>query len=284
MSEIRTRIITGAILAGVFCALLILASWLVVVKYLLVYLLGAGLLLAAREYYMSGIVAGDSASSLGAYVKAGIVALATIGLLVNFQVLGSMSYLTVLCTSIVTSLALLALAFCDGKNELLIAQRELALLIPATILLVFGGGALMFIASQPHGSEFLFWLVAVVSVNDSAAYFVGSEFGKIRLAPAISPKKTILGSVAGFVCGVVLGAVLGRLVGFPGGFLQGAALGIVTVFCGQLGDLLKSYAKRTYGVKDFGSLFPGHGGVLDRADGYLAAAPIVALYMVGVFS
>jgi phosphatidate cytidylyltransferase len=284
MSEMRTRVITGAILAGIFCALLILASWFPLARYILVYLLGAGLVVAAKEYYGSGIVAGDSASSLGAVVKGGIITASVVCLVLFFQVKGYISASQAFCIASVATAGLLALAFCDGKNELLIAQRELALMVPAVMLLIFGGLALIFIAAQVRGAELLFWLIAVVSANDSAAYFVGSEFGKIRLAPALSPKKTVLGSIAGFLCGTILGAVLGRLIGFPGGVIEGAMLGLVTVFFAQLGDLLKSFAKRSYGIKDFGSLFPGHGGVLDRADGYLAAAPIVALYLVSIFS
>lgn len=280
----KTRVITGAVMAGIFCALLILASWFPTARYLLVYLLGAGLVVAAKEYYGSGVVAGESTSSLGALVKGGIVAASAVCLVMFFQVNGYISPSQALCISLVATAGLLSLSFCDGKNELLIAQRELSLLIPAVMLLVFGGSALIFIAAQARGAELLFWLVAVVSANDSAAYFIGSEFGKIRLAPALSPKKTVLGSVAGFICGTILGAVLGRLVGFPGGVIEGATLGVVTVFFGQLGDLLKSFAKRSYGIKDFGGLFPGHGGVLDRADGYLAAAPLVALYLVSIFT
>lgn len=115
-------------------------------------------------------------------------------------------------------------------------------------------------------------LFAIVWANDVAGYFVGSRIGKHKLAPGISPGKSWEGAVAGLVTAGVLGAGLGPLVGLPA--IAGAFFGVTTSAISQVGDLFQSALKRTAGVKDSGTILPGHGGVLDRFDGILFAAPL----------
>jgi phosphatidate cytidylyltransferase len=122
----------------------------------------------------------------------------------------------------------------------------------------------------------LFLLAAVVVLGDSAAYYAGRTFGRHRMAPVISPKKTWEGAVAGW-----LAAVLSALV-FSAWHLDRldwrlVALCAVTSVVAQLGDLAESVLKRGAGIKDSGNLLPGHGGVLDRVDALLFAAPVYAL-------
>jgi phosphatidate cytidylyltransferase len=119
-------------------------------------------------------------------------------------------------------------------------------------------------------------LLAIVWLGDTAAFYVGSRFGRHKMAPTISPKKSWEGSVAGFVTGVGAAAVwsvwrLGRLS--P----QLLAVAAVTAAAAQAGDLVESMLKRGVGVKDSGHLLPGHGGVLDRCDALLFAAPVLQL-------
>ena len=127
---------------------------------------------------------------------------------------------------------------------------------------------------ETHGARGLFLLMLTVMVSDSAQYYTGRLFGKRPLAPAISPKKTIEGAVGGFVFGTVLLAVVGQWwmpdVPMP----MRVALGAVIVALGIAGDLFESMLKRSAGVKDSGWIIPGHGGVLDRIDALLFAAPI----------
>ncbi len=137
-------------------------------------------------------------------------------------------------------------------------------------------------ASLPAaGGEPGFYLVLVVLgcvwATDTAAYYVGTALGSTRLAPAISPQKTVEGAVAGFAAAVVAGALLGHfLLGRAFlGWCIGAAAGIV----GQLGDLFESALKRELGVKDLGWIFPGHGGILDRFDSLMFTAPVVWLLL-----
>jgi phosphatidate cytidylyltransferase len=130
-------------------------------------------------------------------------------------------------------------------------------------------------------------LLAVVWISDTCAYFAGRAFGRHKLVPAISPGKTWEG-VGGAVLGVlafllVLG--LARPPGLPGLLTAGAAgafLGLTAL--GILGDLFESWIKRSAGVKDSGTLLPGHGGVLDRIDALTASLPLAALAALTIFA
>jgi phosphatidate cytidylyltransferase len=124
------------------------------------------------------------------------------------------------------------------------------------------------------------WLVLVVFAcwaEDTAAYAVGRTLGKRQLCPAVSPGKTIEGSAAGFLAAVLVAAAFGRWFGLPLG--HAAMLGALIGVLAQLGDLSKSVMKRQAGVKDSGSIIPGHGGVLDRFDSLLFSAPAAFYYL-----
>jgi phosphatidate cytidylyltransferase len=122
----------------------------------------------------------------------------------------------------------------------------------------------------------VFLLLAIVWLGDTAAFYVGSRFGRHRLAPAISPGKTWEGAAAGFLAGVGAAAVWGawRLGRLSPWLLVVAA---ATAVAAQAGDLVESMLKRSVGVKDSGHLLPGHGGLLDRCDALLFAAPVLQL-------
>lgn len=122
-------------------------------------------------------------------------------------------------------------------------------------------------------------------LSDTFAYFWGRSFGHRPLAPAISPKKTVEGSAAGLAGGAVGGlivwlfALAGLSAGLPApncGLL--ILLGVLLAFVSQIGDLCASYVKRAVGIKDFGKLLPGHGGVMDRVDSTLFTAPVVLAF------
>jgi phosphatidate cytidylyltransferase len=125
-----------------------------------------------------------------------------------------------------------------------------------------------------HGREVLFLLLLTVIVSDTAQYYSGRTFGRRLLAPAISPKKTIEGAVGGVVFGTALLTIAGGwwLPTIPAALR--ALVGAAIVVLGIVGDLFESMLKRSAGVKDSSALIPGHGGVLDRIDALLFAAPV----------
>ena len=113
---------------------------------------------------------------------------------------------------------------------------------------------------------------------DSGAYFAGTALGKHKLAPKLSPKKTIEGSIGGFFCSVLLMLVYGLILswaGFEVNFTVMAIFGFLGGLICQFGDLCFSAVKRIYGAKDYGSLIPGHGGALDRFDSMYFVAPLI---------
>jgi phosphatidate cytidylyltransferase len=123
------------------------------------------------------------------------------------------------------------------------------------------------------GREVLLLGLLVVLASDTAQYYVGSRFGRHRLAPTVSPKKSIEGAVGGFVAGVAVMVGLGRLWLLSVPVPRLVAIGIVLVGLGIAGDLFESLLKRSAQVKDTSTLIPGHGGVLDRIDAFLFVIP-----------
>jgi phosphatidate cytidylyltransferase len=124
------------------------------------------------------------------------------------------------------------------------------------------------------GPRVLFLLMLTVIVSDTSQYYTGRLFGRRPLAPAVSPKKTVEGAAGGLVFGTALFAVVGTwwLPALPVAFR--VLLGLTVVALGIAGDLFESMLKRSAGVKDSSALIPGHGGVLDRIDALLFAAPV----------
>ena len=125
------------------------------------------------------------------------------------------------------------------------------------------------------GVEYLIFAMLIVWVADAGAYFAGKKFGRVKLAPAISPGKTWEGVIGGLLLVGVLAVVTGLSRSLDIAVFLPFCLGVAAI--SVVGDLTVSMFKRTAGVKDSGTLFPGHGGVLDRIDSVAAAAPLFAL-------
>lgn len=133
-------------------------------------------------------------------------------------------------------------------------------------------------SSPDHGARAIVWLFATVWGTDVFAYFGGRLIGGPKLWPKISPSKTWSGTISGVVAGAVFGAVIGaRWFGDPLPVLPIFLLGLVTAIVSQAGDVFESCIKRHYGVKDSSILIPGHGGFMDRLDGFVAAATFATL-------
>jgi len=144
-------------------------------------------------------------------------------------------------------------------------------------LLLVSAGALH--GSAEYGARSIVWLFATVWGTDVFAYFGGRAIGGARLWPKISPSKTWSGTLTGVLAGAFLGAVTGvHGLGDPWRALPLFALGLAAAAVSQGGDIFESWVKRRFGTKDSSGLIPGHGGFMDRLDGFIAAAAFAALF------
>jgi phosphatidate cytidylyltransferase len=143
-------------------------------------------------------------------------------------------------------------------------------------------GHLAYFANDTHFRPILLWLILCVELNDVFAYIVGKTLGRTKLAPNTSPNKTVAGAVGALVLTTILASGLGAIV-FAGTAvdtpLRLLLLGLIVSVAGQLGDLTLSSIKRDLGIKDWAATFPGHGGLLDRFNSLLFAAPAVFHYV-----
>lgn len=150
-----------------------------------------------------------------------------------------------------------------------------------TILGMVWVGMLSFtilIAQSANPVALILFAVFLIAFNDMGAYFVGRSFGKRPLAPGVSPNKTVEGFFGGLLASLVVASILTTFPAWESiGLGRGLALAAVVGLFGPLGDLIESMLKRSIGVKDMGSVLPGHGGMLDRIDSFLLAVP--ALYL-----
>lgn len=178
-----------------------------------------------------------------------------------------------LSAALAAALALMAFGrVLTGKVEGVVTEFSagaLLLLVPAWSL----AHASLYLASE-RGRSLLMFLLVVIWACDSAAYYVGSTLGRRKLAPAVSPNKTVEGFAAGLVSAVPVAVIFNLLA--PGTLNLGTAIitALGIALFGQAGDLVESAVKRDAGVKDSGGLIPGHGGVLDRADSLLFTVPL----------
>ncbi|MEE1239245.1 MAG: phosphatidate cytidylyltransferase [Acutalibacteraceae bacterium] len=147
------------------------------------------------------------------------------------------------------------------------------------IAVSFAFSSLSSVLSHENGIFYLLMLLNFSSVCDMGAYFVGSSLGKHKLCPEISPKKTVEGAVGGVLSSIVVSLIL--VFAFSVTEKLAAALILTVPFCilGMIGDLFASAIKRTAGIKDYGNLIPGHGGILDRFDSIIMIAPLFSLFV-----
>ena len=152
------------------------------------------------------------------------------------------------------------------------------LYIPAAFILALPYASLAYIYNMQHGTIILMWLIFSVWITDTAAYFFGKTFGKRKILPTLSPNKTWIGLWGGAACSAVATFVMSVIFGIffvADSFVIGAVIALLV----QIGDFTESGIKRLCDVKDSGFVLPGHGGVMDRMDGFIFAAPVVACYI-----
>ena len=146
---------------------------------------------------------------------------------------------------------------------------------------LYVGGLLRFfvpLRELPDGTLWALMVLVGTWSCDTAAYFLGRAAGRTKLAPRVSPGKTVEGAVGGIVAAVAVGIVAAPIAGF--GVARLAGLGLTIGICAVLGDLIESFVKRQVGAKDSGDILPGHGGMLDRIDGLMLAAAGAYFYVV----
>lgn len=269
---LRQRVITAAILLAGAVSVLFMAPpgiW--------VFATGACILMGAGEW---GRLAGWRTGGVVMFVVAVAVSCALFGWLALWGPLGERAVIG-LCAGALVFWVLGALPWLLWRKSV---RGAVALAVAGWWVLVPAWLAVAWLQGTPW---LLLTLLAVVWVSDSAAYLVGRAFGRHKLAPAISPGKTWEGVGGAVLAVLVYLAILGLLappalpalltLAAVGTFLGLTALGI-------LGDLFESWIKRGAGVKDSGTLLPGHGGVLDRIDALTASLPLAALAALTVFA
>lgn len=170
--------------------------------------------------------------------------------------------------------------FSHGRYDIVAACADFALV--SYVVMTFT--SIVLLRDTAVGARL--YLLAFIGpwVSDSAAYFCGRALGKHKLIPNVSPKKTVEGSLGGVVFTAAVFVLYGAFVLKPerglGSYAALAIIGIAVSAISQIGDLIASLIKRKYGIKDYGKLFPGHGGVMDRFDSVIATAPV--LYTISI--
>lgn len=178
-----------------------------------------------------------------------------------------------------------------GKYEKVsVSQIAMSFMMTATITFALYSAIYMYYICEPgkagtYGISMLVFCMLCSWLTDTGAYFAGTLFGKHKLSPKISPKKTIEGAIGGVIVCVGLTWAIAYLCVSMFGIVEGyrvnaANLIILTAVCSiisMIGDLSFSVVKRTYGVKDYGNIIPGHGGILDRFDSFIFVAPFMCI-------
>lgn len=158
-----------------------------------------------------------------------------------------------------------------SKNKFPFSKASMLLLGTVYISI----GFYFFIEVRNLGLQYLIFVLTTIWTTDSGAYFSGKFFGKRKLWPAISPNKTIEGAIGGLILSVLLSIIFYSLKTFDVSLIILIMYAIVISIGGQIGDLVASALKRHLSVKDFGTILPGHGGILDRFDSLLFVLPIL---------
>jgi phosphatidate cytidylyltransferase len=165
--------------------------------------------------------------------------------------------------------------FLGGKLAYTKEHTKRKLILP--FLYPVSGFLYMFMLYREYGIEWMFWLLMIVAMSDVGAFFVGKTIGKRAFSPT-SPNKTIEGVVGGVFFATIFGSALAYNMGLVS-LKVAIIVSILTSIASIFGDLFESYLKREAGVKDSGTLLPGHGGVLDRVDGYLFGSIIMVIVL-----
>ena len=256
------RNLPAALGVGALLSAIVLGS-LFVRKEAFVALVGAAAVIAVRE--LAGALAAKDLA-----VPVIPLGVGSLGMLVSAFVAGEEGLLV---SFTLTAFGVLLWRLTDGMRD---AARDVAASVFVAAYVPFLAGFAMLMLAGDDGPQRVLVYVAVTVANDVGGYAAGVMFGRHPMAPTVSPKKSWEGFAGSLVLGAVTGVVLVRLL-LDGPWWVGALVGAVAVVTATVGDLSESLLKRDLGVKDMGTLLPGHGGMMDRLDSLLPTAPAVYL-------
>jgi phosphatidate cytidylyltransferase len=253
-----------AIAVGVVLAALVLVS-LYTVKAAFVVLAAAATSIAVHEL-------ATSVRTSGVHVPTGLLVAANVVMLVAAYVDGA----DTLAAAYVLAVVAVALArLVHGPQEM---TRDVTVAVFVLTYVALLASFAMVMLAEPDGPDRIVVFILAVVLSDTGGYLAGVLFGRHRMAPRVSPKKSWEG-LAGSVALATVGSALVVPILLPATWWQGAVLGAVVAVTATLGDLGESLVKRDLGVKDMGRLLPGHGGLMDRLDSLLPTAPFAALLL-----
>jgi len=257
----KQRVITGVLAAAVFFGLMIAGG------HFYVALIVAMACVALFEYLRMNGMSWYNPLALSAYIG-------LLSLVLPFQWYGVewISDMTVVWLLMFVLFALTVFS----KNKYSIDQVALTLL--GTVYLGIGFAAMIDVRLMDNNA--LWWsFLAFCSIwaSDIGAYFCGRAFGKHKLAPLISPNKTIEGAIGGVASSIIIAIIFAIVAPSFITIGHSAIIGLVAAVAGQLGDLMQSAYKRVRGIKDMSNILPGHGGIIDRTDSWIIVFPILVL-------
>jgi len=272
--DLSKRVITAAVCFAVIIPIFIFSSE---VPLILTCLIGAMALIANNE--ICGCV--GVRKSLYMILPTYLVTAASVALAILYVLTDKLSFKTF--AMILFGMLFLYLFFMLASAMLSnggVRFTQVSEVIAATLYIIVGFVSMIFLRYTGEVGGYNFMLIFMgVWFTDSAAYFIGRAFGKKKLIEDVSPNKTVAGAVGGLFGGV-LGYVIYALIlqlafGVKVNYIYLVVLALIVSVVGQIGDLIASFIKREHNIKDYGKLFPGHGGVMDRLDSALAVAPVI---------
>lgn len=259
MADLRTRVISAVVIVPVVLFLIYVGGW-----YFATMLLVLGVLMLREWHRITGVTWKDR------------VFIVNVAILLEAGLLAKMDMPLLAVLSVVSGAAVVYwLTERFDKDQPWPTLGLIYVAMPTISLIWLGDFDLP--ADGYVGQKFVLWLILVIGATDTCAYFSGRAIGGPKLAPKLSPSKTWAGLFGGMLGAGVMGVIAGLIMSLPVSFWSLAPMGAVLAVVAQAGDIGESSVKRRFGVKDSGSLIPGHGGVLDRVDGFVATAPLLAL-------
>lgn len=265
----KTRIISGAVMVAIMIGVLLLWSVFPPTAVIFVSILAAAA--AYEALYRTGYNKN----------KLSVILAAVYSALMPFVYCG---YLDVYSEWVTVVFAVLMIALCIKNHQTISAPAcGFSLALPIGMAYAFSCFAALLNSPDSKGLLYLLLLLNFSSIADCGAYFVGSAIGKHKLAPVLSPKKTIEGSVGGIICSVIFTFVIiliyNTTTSYGTNVWPFVAATPVFAVLGMMGDIFFSYIKRQCGIKDYSNLIPGHGGILDRVDSILMIAPVFVIFL-----